>query len=163
MERQITSPHFCEYFRFKQNSHGYGTSGQATPPRFKTVCGGLCSAAHPNERVRRDSRATSPRVKPSPCGFRGGDRNDHRPPKTSFITSKSFSTKKSLPSAHCMMQPSVSLHICPGQPFRTCQTYGPCEPSRFDRGRGAVGPPRRKSHVSKMPPACLWHAAVILT
>jgi hypothetical protein len=46
MERRITSALFCEYFRFKQNSHGYGTSGQTTL-RFKTVCGGLCSAATP--------------------------------------------------------------------------------------------------------------------
>jgi len=40
------------------------------------------------------------------------------------------------------------------------------EPSRVDRGRRdveAVGLPRRQSHVSKMPRACLRHAAVSLT
>jgi hypothetical protein len=60
-----------------------------------------------------------------------------------------------LPSAYDATFPYPCTYVHPGQPFRTCQIYGPCEPSRDDRGRGAVGLPRRKSHVSKMPPACL--------
>jgi hypothetical protein len=60
------------------------------PPGSKRYVAACALQPHPNERVRRDSRATSPRVKPSPCGFRGGDRNDHRATKDKLYYKQEF-------------------------------------------------------------------------
>ena len=132
------------------------------PPGSKRYVAASALQPHPNERARHDSHA-APRIKPSPCGPRGGDRNGPRATKDRLY----YKQRVLLPRKAClrrMMQPfRIPAHVNPGQPFRTCQIYGPCEPSRDDRGRGAVGLPRRKSYVSKMQPACLRHAAVILT
>jgi hypothetical protein len=76
---------FCESFRFKQISHGYGASGQTTP-RFKNgTWRPLALQPHLNERARHDSHA-APRIKPSPCGPHGGTGTIPGPPRRSFIT-----------------------------------------------------------------------------
>ena len=67
----------------------------ATAPQGKLLPGSKRYVAasalqpHPNERARHDRHA-APRIKPSPCGPRGGDRNDPRATKDKLYYKQEF-------------------------------------------------------------------------
>jgi hypothetical protein len=123
MERRITSALVCEYFRFKQNSHGYGTSGQTTPgsKRYVAAC---ALQPHPNERARRDSHAPLPLHQATTLRLsRWWPERSPGHQRQALLQARVFLPRKAC--LRCtMMQPSVSLHIRPGQPFWTVKYMG---------------------------------------
>ena len=120
MERRITSALFCDILDSSKIPTATAPQGKL-PLGSKRYMAACALQPRPNERARCDSHAPTPASSHHLAAFAVVTGTIPRPPKTSFITSKSFTTKKSLPSAY-----DATFHI----PAHTSRTTIP-DPSNI--------------------------------